>query len=146
MKIVHRTYAMPPSMNAHNSLTAVNEEGQIFKRMGEIKTSSRKMVFMEEKIVTPDAIQILANVAEWEPYPDWPGLMHENGTTIGFADGHGEYWRWQCQETIALASLRGLPTNITAYTNPSCKKDIVKVQVAVWGDSLKYKPNPSDMP
>jgi hypothetical protein len=32
------------------------------------------------------------------------------------------------------------------YTNPTCKKDIVKVQVAVWGNSLKYIPNPADMP
>jgi len=143
---VHRTYVMPNSMNAHNSLAAPNEEGQVFKRTGQIKGSSQRLVFIEEKITTPDAMQILANHPWWENYPDWPGLMHENGTTVGFADGHGEYWRWQCQETIALAALRGLPTNITTYTQPSCKKDITKVQVAVWGNSLNYVPAASDMP
>ncbi len=104
------------------------------------------MVFIEEKIVTPDAMQILADQPWWEDYPDWPGLMHENGTTTGFADGHGEYWKWQCQETVALASLRGLPSNVTTYSHPTCKKDIVRVQLSVWGDSLKYTPAPSDMP
>jgi prepilin-type N-terminal cleavage/methylation domain-containing protein/prepilin-type processing-associated H-X9-DG protein len=145
-KFVHRTYVMANSMNAHNSAAAANEEGQVFKRMGEIKKSFQKIVFVEEKITTPDAMQILANQPWWENYPDWPGLMHENGTTIGFADGHGEYWNWQCKETIALAALRGLPSNITTYTRPSCKKDIVRFQLGVWGDSLKYKPAASDMP
>ncbi len=145
LKIVHRTYVMPPSMNAHSSGIT---EGQVFKRMAEIKKSAQKMVFIEEKIMTPDAMQICANSPEWEQYPDWPGLMHENGTTIGFADGHGEYWRWQCQETIALAALIGVPPNISAYTNPTCKKDIIKVQLAVWGDSIKYDLSPyrADMP
>jgi hypothetical protein len=146
MKIVHRTYVMANSMNAHNSYATPNQEGTVFKRMGEIRKSSQKLVFIEEKIVTPDAMQILADAPQWEPYPDWPGLMHENGTTVGMADGHCDYWRWKCQETIALAALKGLPPNISTYTNPSCKKDIVKVQVAVWGDSLKYTPNPADMP
>jgi prepilin-type N-terminal cleavage/methylation domain-containing protein len=144
-KFVHRTYVMPNSMNAHDSL-ATAQEGTVFKRTGEIKKSSQKLVFIEEKITTPDAMQILADNPYWEDYPDWPGLMHENGTTVGMADGHGEYWRWKCQETIALAALIGVPSNVQTYSRPSCKKDIVKVQVAVWGDSLKYHPAASDMP
>ena len=150
LSIVHRTYVMPPSMNAHSSGIP---EGKVFKRMGEIKGVAQRMVFIEEKIMTPDAIQISAGASsgyspKWEDYPDWPGLMHENGTTVGFADGHAEYWKWQCRETIVLASLRGIPANITSYTNPTCKKDIIKVQLAVWGDSLKYdlKPYSADMP
>jgi prepilin-type N-terminal cleavage/methylation domain-containing protein len=145
-KFVHRTYVMTNSMNAHNSLAAANQEGTVFKRMGEIKKSAQKLVFIEEKIVTPDAMQIRADAAEWEPYPDWPGLMHEGGTTVGMADGHCDYWRWKCQETVDLAALIGLPPGFLTYTNPTCKKDIVKVQVAVWGNSLKYIPNPADMP
>jgi len=148
-KFVHRTYVMPNSMNAHDSSATLADpkaEGEVFKRTGQIKGSAQRLVFIEEKIVTPDAMQILANVAQWEPYPDWPGLMHEKGTTVGFADGHGEYWRWQCQETVALAALVGLPPNYKTYTQPTCKKDIVKVQVAVWGNSLQYHPAASDMP
>ena len=144
--IVHRTYVMPPSMNAHNSGAGTNEEGQIYKRTGQIKGSSQRIVFIEEKIMTPDAMQIMADHPYWEDYPDWPGLMHEKGTTIGFADGHGEYWLWKCQETIALAGLIGVPSNVQTYTQPSCKKDIVRVQVGVWGNSLNYTPAASDMP
>jgi hypothetical protein len=150
-KFVHRTYVMPTSMNAHSSGVS---EGQVFKRMGDIKKSSQKLVFIEEKIVTPDAMQISAGdnsgsyIPHWEPYPDWPGLMHEQGTTVGMADGHAEYWRWKCQETIALAALRGLPPGFLTYTNPTCKKDIIKVQLAVWGDSLQYSLSPyrADLP
>ncbi len=149
IKIVHRTYVMPPSMNAHDSsLTGSSavQEGIVFKRTGEIKKSFQKIVFIEEKIMTPDAMQIRADQPWWEDFPDWPGLMHENGTTIGFADGHSEYWRWQCQETITLAALIGVPSNVTTYSHPSCKKDITRVQVGVWGDSLQYVPAASDMP
>ena len=44
LKIVHRTYVMPPSMNAHSSGIT---EGQVFKRMAEIKKSAQKMVLCQ---------------------------------------------------------------------------------------------------
>lgn len=40
-------------------------------------------------------------------FPFWhtaypPPLRHASGTTLSFADGHGEYWKWKGRETIAI--------------------------------------------
>jgi prepilin-type N-terminal cleavage/methylation domain-containing protein/prepilin-type processing-associated H-X9-DG protein len=40
-------------------------------------------------------------------YPRWrfcspPPLQHANGTTLSFADGHAEHWRWKGRETIGM--------------------------------------------
>ncbi|MGD0597633.1 MAG: type II secretion system protein [Sedimentisphaerales bacterium] len=146
-KNLHRTYSIPLSMNAHsagmeNPITGIHKEGKVFKRTGEIKRGAERLVFIEEVLMTPDALQICADQAIWQPYPDWPGVMHDTGTTVGMADGHCDFWRWQCQEMID--ALKKSPPEQPDTT--TCKKDIVKFQVAVWGDSLKYHPAASDMP
>ncbi len=141
-KNIHRTYSMALSMNAHSDGVGTAHEGKVFKRTGEIKKSGERLVFIEEVRMTPDALQILADQAIWQPYPDWPGVMHDTGTTVGMADGHCDFWRWQCKEMID--SLKKSPP--AQPNTAACKKDIVKFQVAVWGDTLKYRPNPSDMP
>ncbi len=33
---------------------------------------------------------------------DPPPLRHASGTTLSFADGHGEHWRWKGRETVAI--------------------------------------------
>ena len=49
---------------------------------------------MEEDDATIDDGHFLysATVNNWYNIPSW---AHRNGTTLVFADGHGEYWRWQ---------------------------------------------------
>jgi len=147
-KDLHRTYSIPSSMNGHNSLAAANEEGQVFKRTGQIKGSAQRLVFIEEVRMTPDALEVLANNPWWPDYPDWPGVIHDNGATVGMADGHCDLWKWQCQVTMDMCALKNEPANLTDYTHPSCKKDVIKFQVAVWGDSLQYNLSlyPSDLP
>ena len=139
-KIIHRTYSMPLAMNAHSGNGII--EGKVFKKTGEIKRGAERLVFIEEVRMTPDGLQIRADQPIWEPYPDWPGVMHDNGVTVGMADGHCDLWKWKCQEMID-ALTKSPPQRPDTTT---CKKDIVKFQVAVWGDSLKYRPSPSDMP
>jgi prepilin-type processing-associated H-X9-DG protein len=147
-KDLHRTYSIPLSMNANSDYIA---EGTVYKRTGEIKKASERLVFIEEVRMTPDGLQICANAPQWQPYPDWPGAVHDNATTVGMADGHCELWKWQCEETIGLISLvksPSAPPNFSTYTNPSCKKDVIKFQLAVWGNSIGYNLGPyiSDMP
>jgi prepilin-type N-terminal cleavage/methylation domain-containing protein/prepilin-type processing-associated H-X9-DG protein len=141
-KIIHRTYSIPLSMNAHSDgMATPPREGKVFKRTGQIKGSSQRLVFIEEVRMTPDGLQIGADQPWWEDFPDWPGVMHDNGATVGMADGHCDLWKWQCQKTIELCALKEPPANLHDYTRPSCKKDIIKFQLAVWGDSLKYDLN-----
>jgi prepilin-type N-terminal cleavage/methylation domain-containing protein/prepilin-type processing-associated H-X9-DG protein len=145
-KNIHRTYSIPLSMNAHSDGVGVAHEGKVYKRTGEIKRAAERLVFIEEVRMTPDGLQICADQPWWQDYPDWPGVMHDNGATVGMADGHCDLWKWRCQETIDLCALKAPPSNLSVYTHPNCKKDITKMQVAVWGDSLKYHPAASDMP
>jgi prepilin-type N-terminal cleavage/methylation domain-containing protein/prepilin-type processing-associated H-X9-DG protein len=141
-KSIHRTYIMPNSMNAH---TGCVTEGTVFKRLGDIKQFARRMVFAEEKETTPDSMCVHADQPWWHHF-DKPSAVHDNGITVGFADGHGEFWKWQCQETIDLANWSGLGDPPTSLLQPTRKKDVVRFEMAVWGDSLKYKPAASDMP
>ena len=148
-KFVHRSYSMPNSMNASSTGTGVTSitgtgvtEGKVFKKMMEIKKSAQRLVFTEELLTTPDGMQVSAKDDGWPPYNDWPSIRHDNGVIVGMADGHSDLWKWQCKETID--ALKATPPMRPDTT--TCKKDIVKFQVAVWGDSLKYHPSPSDMP
>ena len=151
-KFVHRTYVMTNAMNAH--CTGGMPEGTVYKRTGQIKGSSQRLVFIEERITTPDAMQVTAqNYADdgtqgqlWPSYNDWPGVLHDNGATVGLADGHAEFWKWQCSETIDAGIARRRPITNAGSGPQSCKKDAVRVQVAVWGNSLLYTPAASDMP
>ena len=76
IKIVHRTYvyAHLDECTQFIGTGLQRKEGMVFKRTGEIKKSAQRMVFIEEKIMTPDAMQIRADQPWWEDYPDWPGL------------------------------------------------------------------------
>lgn len=38
-------------------------------------------------------------IQEWG---DSPGRRHENGTTVSFADGHAEYWKWKSKRKVFL--------------------------------------------
>jgi prepilin-type N-terminal cleavage/methylation domain-containing protein len=139
-KDLHRTYSIPLSMNAHSAGGIV--EGKVYKRTGDIKRGAERLVFIEEVRMTPDGLQICADQPIWQPYPDWPGVLHDTGTTVGMADGHCDFWRWQCQQMID--ALKKSPPEQPDTT--TCKKDIVKFQIAVWGDSYRYHPAPGDMP
>jgi hypothetical protein len=141
-KRIHRTYIMPNSMNAH---TGCVTEGTVFKRLGEIKNAGRRMVFAEEKLTTPDSMCVYADQPWWHHF-DKPSAVHDNGITVGFTDGHGEFWKWQCQKTIELANWPDDSEPPMSLLQPTCRKDVVKFEVAVWGNSLKYKPDASDMP
>jgi len=150
-KFVHRSYSITNSMNAHSTGTGVSE-GKVFKRTMEIKKSAERLVFIEELLTTPDCMQVTAqsysgdNASIWPTYNDWPGILHGNGATAGLADGHCDFWKWQCSETIDAGMAHRRPITNAASGPQSCKKDAVRVQVAVWGDSLNYSPSPSDMP
>ncbi|MCJ7729068.1 MAG: type II secretion system GspH family protein [Sedimentisphaerales bacterium] len=138
-KDMHRSYLIPNSMNGSwDGCPGNYGQGQIVKMLGQIKKASQRIVFIEEKWPTADAMIIPFLVAEWTPY-DRPSCMHETGANLGFADGHAEYWRWACRETLDYCKTGDASTPSPDTTN--CKKDIIKVQRGVWG-ALGYVPQP----
>jgi prepilin-type processing-associated H-X9-DG protein len=139
-KNMHRSYLIVQAMNAswNSSMTLSIGQGQVAKTLGQVKKASQRIVFIEEKWPTADAMIIPFLVPEWTSY-DRPSCMHETGANLGFADGHGEYWRWACRETLDYCKTGDATTPSPDTTN--CKKDIIKVQRAVWG-GLGYVPQP----
>jgi prepilin-type N-terminal cleavage/methylation domain-containing protein/prepilin-type processing-associated H-X9-DG protein len=139
-KDMHRSYLIPNSMNAswNDSATLPIGQGPVAKTLGQIKKASQRIVFIEERWPTPDAMIIPFLVPEWTSY-DRPSCMHETGANLGFADGHAEYWRWACRETLDYCKTGSASSPSPETTN--CKKDIIKVQRAVWG-ALGYVPQP----
>jgi len=138
-KNMHRSYVIPNSMNGKwNGCPASFGQGQIVKNLGQIKKSSQRIVFIEEKWPTADAMIIPFKVPEWTSF-DCPSCMHETGANLGFVDGHGEYWRWECRETLDYCKTCTI-TSPSPLTD-NCKKDVIRVQRGVWGE-LGYVSQP----
>jgi prepilin-type N-terminal cleavage/methylation domain-containing protein/prepilin-type processing-associated H-X9-DG protein len=142
-KDMHRTYVMPESMNAAMS-PAYHAEGPsgtstVVKRLGQIKKSAERVVFFEEKRISPDAFMYPystnGNTVYWDS--DMPNIMHGSGANFGFADGHADYHAWVCATTLEICKLIIPPTSLTPYINRAvteCKNADGKwMENAVWG-------------
>jgi len=139
-KNFHRSYLIVQSMNAswEGAKDLPIGQGLVVRSIGGIKRAAQRVVFIEERFPTADAMIVPFKLPQWTPY-DRPGCMHETGANLGFSDGHGEYWKWECQETLDYCKNCDESTPSPDTTN--CKKDIIKVQRAVWGE-LGYTPEP----
>jgi prepilin-type N-terminal cleavage/methylation domain-containing protein/prepilin-type processing-associated H-X9-DG protein len=106
-KATHRTYIMPASMNALCSGCGYSSGTPIIKRLGQITKSKERVVFFEEKTISPDAFQFPYNPAPADLYwtSDLPNIMHGSGANFGFADGHADYFQWKGQSTLDLCKI-----------------------------------------
>jgi prepilin-type N-terminal cleavage/methylation domain-containing protein/prepilin-type processing-associated H-X9-DG protein len=78
-------------------------------------------------------------------YPRWrysaPPIHHADGATLSMADGHVEYWKWKCRETVGmprrLATVRSLSFEVLeADYEPKTEDglhDLQRLQRATWG-------------
>lgn len=138
-KNMHRTYIIPESMNAFMT-TPYHGEGTIIKRMQQIKKSAERVVFFEEKTISPDAFMFPYVNLGTQPYwdSDMPNIMHGTGANFGFADGHADYHAWLCATTLEMCKLPGQPTSFTPYLNRAvteCQNvDGKWMENAIWGE------------
>lgn len=122
------TYAITDAMNGHRGhLDGITT---VMKR-SEIRSPSSRMVFLDEGKLSPSSWTLYYVEPRW-----WDNITsrHGNGTNVGMADGHAEYWKWSDSRTIDLSL--GLGVDRSQPGNP----DLHKVQRAMWG-KLGYKPN-----
>ncbi|MDD5327622.1 MAG: hypothetical protein PHY02_07395 [Phycisphaerae bacterium] len=73
---------------------------------------------------------------EW--FADSPPKHHDQGTTLSFADGHSEYWKWKNKTTIDGPYNGGW----LGWRPGPPYDDLHRLQIGVWGD-LGYTPTPS---
>jgi prepilin-type processing-associated H-X9-DG protein len=117
-----------------------------FKNMGQIKKTSQRAVFIDEGYATSDSYGCYYDRTQWF---DFPPVRHGNGTTVSYADGHAEWWKYKGTQTVKFAKIwDSSACSVDAWYNPvtgttvngnvlsaSCPSfnDLYKVQIACWG-------------
>jgi prepilin-type processing-associated H-X9-DG protein len=142
-KDMHRTYVIPESMNAR---WPFHTEGIVIKKIVQIKKTAERVVFFEERRITGDTCiypyDTNPNTVYWDG--DTPNIMHGNGANFGFADGHADFHKWECETTLEMCKRPPFPLPTTAeyttYRNRAITEcgntDAIWMENAVWGVSL----------
>jgi prepilin-type N-terminal cleavage/methylation domain-containing protein/prepilin-type processing-associated H-X9-DG protein len=88
----------------------------------QIRRPSRSLTFLEEDFSTIDDGHFLysTTINNWLNIPTW---AHQNGATLSFADGHGEYWKWRGARPTGTWFDGGGPP-----TDPLALADIARLQ------------------
>ena len=132
------TYAAMDSMNGHPLPQDPKGRGPadvikrlIIKKRMQIRSPSKRIVFIDEGWVTPDSYAVYQNQQEWW---DDPMVRHGNGSSVSLADGHSEYWKWKGIQTIKGGKLRDR-THPSQHVQPVTEADhydLRRVRKSCW--------------
>jgi prepilin-type N-terminal cleavage/methylation domain-containing protein/prepilin-type processing-associated H-X9-DG protein len=133
------TYSIMFSMNAVNHTPTQGVRGAFIKKRSEITNPAPayRLVFIDEGYMTPDAYAVYYDQELWW---DDPPVRHGDGTTLSFADGHAEHWKWRGIDTIKRA--RSEEDQHTGNWTPQTDagfRDLHRMQKGCWG-RLGYTP------
>jgi len=133
------TYSIMFSMNAVNHPPTQGVRGAHIKKRSEITNPAPafRLVFIDEGWMTPDAFAVHYDQEQWW---DDPPVRHGDGTTLSFADGHADHWKWKGTDTIKRAREVevGHMGNWTPQTDAGFR-DLYDMQRGCWG-KLGYTP------
>lgn len=122
------TYAIMDGMNGYTMTRgSVHTPGVWVKKRTEIHSPppASRSVFIDEGFVTPDSFAVYYAQEKWF---DNPPSRHGDGVSMGFADGHSDYYKWKGLWTILYARVNsfsgtsgnlapGKPIDITPSDN-----------------------------
>jgi prepilin-type N-terminal cleavage/methylation domain-containing protein len=122
------TYQIVDSMNGNKGQPVTLQQQVWASNRGDLSKMGDKIVFIDVGEVRPSSFRVHYTEPRWM---DMPPVRHRDGATVGFADAHSVYWKWN-DYTAELA--RGNP----AFPNPPTPggegiSDLQKMQFAVWG-------------
>ena len=135
-----RTYSIVDSMNglaksgtfSGNVGVRVGNTVLWVKKVSDIiqPSSHYRIVFLDEGRISPDsyAVHYQNTTSWWDPRH----VRHGDGTTVSFADGRVDYWKWNAGETIE-AGKGAKPVYGYRPRTPEGLEDLHKMQRAVWG-------------
>lgn len=133
------TYAITDAMNGYSGHPW--SDGMTFTKRSSIKQGSKRLVFIDEGRLSPNSWTI------WYTEPRWWDQItrrHGQGTTLSFADGHSDYYKWSDSRTFTVTEAdydvwqSSLRLSVDASRQPG-NKDLHKVQKVAWG-KLGYTP------
>ena len=128
-----RCYAIPEVLASSPS----QERGKecIVTKITQMKSTGRRITFLDEDDISFGGFSIYYNKSSWW---DWPPSRHNNGVTLGYADGHADYYKWREEETRDLT--QKIRNNISGSPNMKPgNEDLVKMQIGIFG-KLGYTP------
>jgi prepilin-type processing-associated H-X9-DG protein len=139
-----RTYCITGQWWPGGNLTPAD---QVIRKLSDVEgPTAGRSVFADNVGTDHDAIYNVHYDEElWRNIPNW---RHNNGTTVSFADGHAEHWKWKELERtveVAIASYEyamanpGVASRMIDQGDQSGNVDLHRVQKAVWG-KLGYTP------
>jgi hypothetical protein len=145
-----RTYSIVCSMNGVPQPGVPKGRGPaeaidklIVKDLRQIRDPNMKAAFICVGWAAPGSYGVYYDKEKW---CDRPSVQHGNNrTTVCFADGRAEVWKWKSKETVKLFKNAG-PTQLRQHVEPKTvegKEDLQMVQRAVWGE-LGYTPSVSE--
>lgn len=133
------TYAITDAMNGYSGHPW--SDGMTFTKRSSIKQGSKRLVFIDEGRLSPNSWTI------WYTEPRWWDQItrrHGQGTTLSFADGHSDYYKWSDSRTFTVTEADydvwqgSLRLSVDASRQPG-NEDLHKVQKVAWG-KLGYTP------
>jgi len=125
------TYQIVDSMNGDKSQnTAVTQQVWASNR-GDISKLGEKIVFIDIGGVKDNSYHVSYTENKWL---DPPPIRHRDGATVGYADAHSVYLKWD-DETAERARTSG---SFTPQKEGGIR-DLQEIQFAVWG-RLGYTP------
>jgi prepilin-type N-terminal cleavage/methylation domain-containing protein/prepilin-type processing-associated H-X9-DG protein len=101
--LAYRTYSMPNCMNGDAGWERTIGGAELTLELSSIAQPATKYVFLEEsdpRGINMNSWVMYLNRERWiDPLTVW----HNDQSTIGFADGHGEVHAWQDERTIRMS-------------------------------------------
>jgi prepilin-type processing-associated H-X9-DG protein len=91
---------------------------------GEIRSPSDRIIFLDEGYATYGGFAVYYDRASWW---DHPPTRHNNGITLGYADGHSDFVKWRDKRTIELS--QGISTELSQPSN----EDLAMIQKGIFG-------------
>ncbi len=135
------TYSIVASMNGYaTTFDKRMKRGRIIKNREQIRRPAQRTVFLDEGRLSPGSWTVWYDQERWG---DQITARHGDGTTLSFADGHSEYWKWKDPRTLAICSLdydywqeTGRQSNMSSCPG---SQDLHKIRKAVWGSYFECK-------
>jgi prepilin-type N-terminal cleavage/methylation domain-containing protein/prepilin-type processing-associated H-X9-DG protein len=126
-----RSYSIADSMNCKGWESQMNNKVKALKKRMLIKDAANRMVFLDDGGTCPSA---MGGWTVWATKFSWwdpPPVRHGDGTQFSFADGRGEYHKWEDQRTLEFGKRIPLQANTgeIQQDNP----DLVWSSLVVWG-------------
>ena len=133
------TYAITDAMNGYDGIPGTKDL-MVYRRM-QVKRADERIVFLDEGRLSPNSWTLWYDQERW-----WDQITarHGEGTNFGFADGHGEYWKWKDRRTVEVANIDYTTWQNTTRNGADSfsygNEDLHRVQRGVW-TKLGYTPS-----